>query len=90
MEIASQYIDPDGQREGSTIFAHLTDSHCRYLGGMRAENERTVLRRRFNWDNRAFGRYGKTWTEMLPGNERLSVNGQTYVHRYDCITDYIL
>lgn len=54
------------------------------------QNGRTVLWRRFNRDDWAFGRYGKTWSEMLPDNERLSVNGQTYVHWYDCITDYIL
>lgn len=184
VEIASQYTDPDGHTEESTIFAQLTDSHCRYLGGMRAENGvrhittfldgdafayayaigedncgfeverrqkgiikfsdnelttdtngdlsdivgrytvtldgksydtvrlidmqassdgsymlceyyldqngRTILWRRFNRDDWAFGRYGKPWTEMLPDNERLLVNGQTYVHWYDCITDYIL
>lgn len=54
------------------------------------QNGRTVLWRRFNRDDWAFGRYGKPWTELLPDNERLLVNGQTYVHWYDCITDYIL
>lgn len=38
VEISSQYIDPNGQKEENTIFAQLTDSHCRYLGGMRVEN----------------------------------------------------
>lgn len=28
--------------------------------------------------------------ELLPENDRLKVNGTTYVHWYDCITDYIL
>ena len=32
----------------------------------------------------------KLWTEILPKNERMIVNGETYVHWYDCITDYIL
>lgn len=53
-------------------------------------NGRTVLWRRFNRDDWAFHRYGKKWTEMLPGNERITVNGEIYVHWYDCITDYIL
>ena len=51
---------------------------------------RTVLWRRFNRDDWAMSRYGQRWTEKLPGNERLTINGETYVHWYDCITDYIL
>ena len=54
------------------------------------KNGKTVLWRRFNADDWAFDRYKKKWTEMLPDNERLFVNGETYVHWYDCITDYIL
>ena len=53
-------------------------------------NGRTVLWRRFNRNDWAFKRYGKKWTELLPDNERLTVNGEIYVHWYDCITDYIL
>ena len=52
-------------------------------------NGRTVLWRRFNRDDWAFNRYGKKWTELLPENETLLINGETYVHWYDCITDYI-
>lgn len=185
VEISSQYVERNGKKEERAIFAQLTDSYCRYLGGMHTANDgvrhiitfldgdafayayaigenncgfevkrypkgiirtsangletdasgdisdivgrytvtidgktydtvrlidmqasndgscmlceyyldqngRTVLWRRFNRDDWAFGRYGKTWTEMLPVNETLPVNGQTYVHWYDCITDYIL
>lgn len=54
------------------------------------QNGRTVLWRRFNRDDWAIDRYKKPWHELLPENERLSVNGTTYVHWYDCITDYIL
>ena len=54
------------------------------------KNGRTILWRRFNRDDWAMSRYQKKWSEMLPENERLTVNGQTYVHWYDCITDYIL
>ena len=54
------------------------------------KNGRTVLWRRFNRDDWAFHRYQKRWTEMLPDNERLTVNGETYVHWYDCMSDYIL
>ena len=51
---------------------------------------RTILWRRFNRDDWAFHRYQQKWTEKLPDNERLLINGETYVHWYDCITDYIL
>ena len=55
------------------------------------QNGRTVLWRRFNrddWANDRFG--GKPWSEKLPDNERITINGETYVHWYDCISDYIL
>lgn len=54
------------------------------------KNGRTVLWRRFNCDDWQFERCGKRWTELLPENERITVNGVTCVHWYDCITDYIL
>ena len=54
------------------------------------QNGRTILWRRFNRNDWQIDSYGKPWTELLPDNERISVNGETYVHWYDCITDYIL
>ena len=52
-----------------------------YLG----RDGRTVLWRRFNRDDWAIDRYGKPWSVLLPDNEQLTVNGQTYVHWYDCL-----
>ncbi len=54
------------------------------------QNGRTILWRRFNRDDWAIDRYKKKWSEQLPRNERLFINGKTFVHWYDCITDYIL
>ena len=51
---------------------------------------KTILWRRFNRDDWAIEQYKRPWREMLPENERLTVNGRTYIHWYDCITDYIL
>ena len=45
---------------------------------------RTLLWRRFNRDDWALDRYGDRWSALLPDNERLTVNGQCYVHWYDC------
>lgn len=66
-----------------------------YDGGVVSEqyldkNGRTILWRRFNRNDWAKDRYKKNWTEILPENERITVNGEVYVHWYNCITDYIL
>lgn len=66
-----------------------------YSGGVVSEqyldkNGRTILWRRFNRNDWAKDHYKKNWTEILPNNERITVNGEIYVHWYDCITDYIL
>ena len=53
------------------------------------KNGKTVLWRRFNKNDWANNRYGNLWTEMFPDNEKLIVNGEIYVHWYDCVTDYI-
>jgi len=45
----------------------------------------TVLWRRFNPNEWREEKYGKTWAEMLPGNEQIRVNGKLYVHWYDCL-----
>ena len=87
-------------RYSVTINGKTYDTVCvmdcyTYIEGAASEqfidrNGRTVLWRRFNRDDWAIERYGKPWTQLLPDNERLAVNGLTYVHWYDCITDYIL
>lgn len=52
---------------------------------------RAVLWRRFNKDDWAIGHFGgRRWSEKLPDNARLTINGETYVHWYDCISGYIL
>ncbi len=53
-------------------------------------NGRTVLWRRFNRDNWMREHYKRPWSALLPENERMTVDGETYVHWYDCITSYIL
>lgn len=50
---------------------------------------RTVLWRRFNRDNWETEEGGPRWSERLPDSERLMVNGECYVHWYDCLTDRV-
>lgn len=55
------------------------------------KNGRTILWRRFNKNDWHIERYGgKLWSEQLPKNDRLIVDGETYVQWYDCITDYVV
>lgn len=54
------------------------------------KNGRTVLWRRFNIDHWRIDIYKQKWSERLPDNEKIEIDGKMYVHWYDCITDYIL
>ena len=46
---------------------------------------RTLLWQRYNRDDWALDRYGRRWSELLPENERITVNGIAFVHWYDCL-----
>ncbi len=82
-----------------TIAGKTYDTVClmdvmAYEGHVAAEqfidkNGRTVLWRRFNKNDWNVTKYGGLWSERLPENERLIINGEIFVHWYDCITDYI-
>ncbi len=45
---------------------------------------RTLLWQRYNRDDWELDRYGKRWSMLLPENDRITVNGVTFVHWYDC------
>lgn len=48
---------------------------------------RTVLWRRFNRDDWHYsGMPAGKWSEHLPENEQITIDGELYVHWYDCIT----
>lgn len=92
-DIVGRYTTTINGKEYDTVRVLSLDSYygeyvcCeQYLDS----NGRTILWRRFNRDDWAIDRYKKKWSEQLPNNERLTINGETYVHWYDCITDYIL
>ena len=46
---------------------------------------RTLLWQRYNRDDWELSRYGRRWSELLPDNDRITVNGTTFVHWYDCL-----
>lgn len=92
LDVVGRYTVTIGGKSYDTICVMDVET---YNGGVATEqfldrNGRTVLWRRFNRDDWALERYGKLWSEQLPENARLSINGRTYVHWYDCISSYIL
>ena len=81
-----------GDKEYDTI--RIMDLEC-YNTGIVSEqfldqNGRTILWRRFNRNDWHFDYYKQKWSEKLPDNEQITVNGEIYVHWYDCVTDYIV
>lgn len=92
MDIVGRYAVTLGGREYDTVCLFQIDD---YDAGIAVEQYldqtgRTVLWRRFNADTWKAERYGGLWSRRMPGNERITVNGQTYVHWYDCITEYVM
>lgn len=92
LDVVGRYEVIVGRKTYDTILVVYIES-CN--GGLMSQtyldkNGRTVLWRRFNKDDWAYKRYQQKWSERLPQNEKVYVNGETYVHWYDCITDYIL
>ncbi len=92
MDVVGSYLVEINGKEYETIC--LVDFET-YNEGVATEqfidrNGRTVLWRRFNQDNWNVKQGQANWSEKLPKNERWLVNGLTYVHWYDCISDYVL
>lgn len=92
LDIVGRYNVTIGEKSYDTVCVMDVET---YNPGIVSEqyldkNGRTILWRRFNRDDWAFDRYKQKWSEKLPDNERITVNGETYVHRSDCITNYIL
>lgn len=92
VDIVGRYTVTIGGRAYDTVL--ILDVEC-YDNGMVLENYvdkngRSVLWRRFNRDDWAYDHFKELWTDKLPENERMTVNGVTYVHWYDCISDYIM
>jgi len=92
MDVVGRYTVTIGGKEYDCIC--IINADTRKTGILTEQfidaNGRTVLWRRFNHDNWKSDTYGQPWSEKLPNSQRLTVNGETYVHWYDCITDYIL
>lgn len=34
--------------------------------------------------------YDKLWTDILPSSDKIILNGDVYVHWYNCLRDYVI
>ena len=88
MDIVGRYTVTIGGKRYDTVCLMDVESYDNAVATEQFldKNGRTILWRRFNrrdWQ-------GQNWLERLPDNDRLTINGEVYVHWYDCISDYIL
>ena len=92
LDVVGRYtVTIDGKRFDTICVMAIPDYHGNVVSEQFLDKSgRTILWRRFNRDDWAIDRYKALWSAQLPENERLQVDGETYVHWYDCITDYIL
>ncbi len=92
LDIVGRYtVTIGGKRYDTVCVMDIETYNCGVVSEQFLDrNGKTILWRRFNRDDWAIERYRKPWSEILPENERLTVNGKIYVHWYDCISDYIL
>lgn len=92
LDIVGRYTVTIGGRRFDTVCVmSIEKENCGVVSEQFLDEAgRTILWRRFNRNDWAIDRYGKKWCDMLPENEQLVINGEIYVHWYDCITDYIL
>jgi len=92
LDIVGRYTITIGEKTYDTVCVMDIEAYnCGVVSEQYLDRSgRTILWRRFNRNNWAIDYYKKLWSEQLPDNEHLTINGITYVHWYDCITDYIL
>lgn len=91
LDVVGRYTVSIGGKSYDTICVMDVETYTEAVSEQYIDQQgRTILWRRFNADNWRLARYGRRWSEMLPDSDRLTVNGRTFVHWYDCITSYIL
>ena len=92
LDIVGRYtVTIGGKRYDTVCVMDIETYNCGVVSEQFLDKDgKTILWRRYNRDDWAIDRYQKPWSEQLPENDKLIVNGTTYVHWYDCITDHIL
>ena len=91
LDVVGRYTVTIGGRSYDTICVMDVETYSDNASEQYIDQHgRTILWRRFNPDDWAIDHYGRRWSEMLPDSQRITINGRTFVHWYDCITSYIL
>lgn len=92
LDIVGRYtVTINGKSYDTVCVMNIETYNCGMVSEQFLDKDgKTILWRRYNRDDWAIDRYKKRWSEQLPENDQLTINGIPYVHWYDCITDYIL
>lgn len=86
MDIVGRYTVTIGGQAYDTILLMSLYSNGTATEQYIGTDGRTVLWRRFNRDDWHYsGMPEGRWSELLPENERIAIDGEVYVHWYDCI-----
>lgn len=89
-DVIGRYSVKISEKEYDTILLLQLDENGAMTESYIDQKGRTVLWRRFNKDDWSIKKYKVLWSEQLPLNERIIINGSTYIHWYSCISDYVL
>lgn len=90
-DIVGRYTVEIGTKKYDTIRQVYFNSHYELVENYIDDKGRVVLFRRFNkYDWRFKKGYDELWTDMFPKSDRLVLNGDIYVHWYNCIPSYVL
>lgn len=89
-DVVGRYSVKISEKEFDTILLLQLDENGAMTESYIDQKGRTVLWRRFNKDDWNIKKYKVLWSEQLPLNERIIINGNTYIHWYSCVSDYIL
>lgn len=92
-DIVGRYKVTIGQKSYDTIRHIYFNQHDELVENYISKEGKNILFRRFNKYNWQVGKeegYSKPWTEMFPETDRVILNGEIYVHWYNCLPDYII
>lgn len=90
-DIVGRYLVKIGNKEYDTTRQVYFNSHGEIVENYINTEGKVVLFRRFNrFDWRYKKGYDKLWTEMFPYSDRIVLNGDIYVHWYNCLPDYVI
>lgn len=90
-DIVGRYIVKIGNKKYDTIRQLYFNSHGEIVENYINTEGKVVLFRRFNkFDWRYKKGYDKLWTEMFPYSDRIILNGDIYVHWYNCLPEYVI